>query len=104
MKHILIITLLTAGLFFICLPATENENISLIPIPVHMNVSTGNFSLEPQTLLTYDSPQLEKLAAYAAALWKTYLGYELVAASGITGKTENSSACLNTIMSCKQIH
>lgn len=92
MKHILIITLLTAGLFFVCSPVAEHENISLIPIPVHMNVSTGNFSLEPQTLLTYDNPELEKLAAYAAALWKTYLGYELIAASGITGKTENTIA------------
>lgn len=60
-----------------CRSKTQYENISLIPLPVKMDVSDGSFTIKSQTPLLFSADELENMSAYAADLWETYLGFEL---------------------------
>jgi len=66
------------GIFMMsCRSKTQYENISLIPLPVKMDVSAGSFTIKPQTPLLFSTHELEGMADYAAELWDAYLGFEL---------------------------
>ena len=55
----------------------NNQQISIIPQPVKVEVQKGNFTFTPTTQIVFADTQLEFIAGYAASLWEPYLGYVL---------------------------
>lgn len=55
--------------------AKNNQQISIIPQPVKVEVQKGKFTFTPTTQLVFADTQLEFIAGYAASLWEPYLGY-----------------------------
>lgn len=82
MNHIgtLIIAILLSGMLFSCQPERKQADISLIPLPVKLEMAEGSFTISPRTPLIYQQQELESLSAYATALWGGYLQFELEAA------------------------
>ncbi len=67
--------LLVVMLFVGC--KTSTHEISLIPVPVDMNLTGGGFAIRPETKLVYNDSELEVISGIANERWKSYLGFEL---------------------------
>ena len=73
---------------------SSEDEISLIPIPVEMNLTGAGFTIKPATKLVYNDTELEVISGIATELWKTYLGFGLQAEFA---QTATSNAVVFTI-------
>lgn len=74
-KTFLMLPLLAVMFFSGC--KTSTDEISLIPLPVEMNLDGPGFSIKPSTRLVYNDTELEVISGIATELWKSYLGFGL---------------------------
>lgn len=81
MKKKIIISTALASLamliMFSCIMQENSERISIIPIPVKVKPSKGEFIISPTTRIVYNDESLMFLSSYATELWEQYLGYPL---------------------------
>ncbi|TVR40393.1 MAG: beta-N-acetylhexosaminidase [Bacteroidia bacterium] len=67
-KFALLVIVLVLVLFNGCRTDRVHEHISLIPLPVEMEMVGGQFVVVPETPIVYDDEQLASVARYASAL------------------------------------
>jgi hexosaminidase len=71
--YIIIVAVLLAS----CSRQTYSNRVSIIPIPVEMKTSRGEFKISPNTTIVYINDSLSSMASYASDLWEQYLGFSL---------------------------
>lgn len=84
-------------LFSLCFVSCEkktavksyNEGIHIVPEPKQMTQQQGKFTLTPQTIITADNKELQKVTAYFAAKIKASTGYQLVESESKTETKDN---------------
>jgi hexosaminidase len=78
---------------FGCSRQIDLERISIIPLPVEIKPSTGEFAINENTIIVYKNDELEFLGDYASNLWSDLLGYKLISQK-IEGKKSTKSILL----------
>ena len=72
-----------------CTSRLDTNRVSIIPIPVEIKASKGEFKINPSTTIVYSDDSLSWLASYASNLWEQYLGYPLQQSVELEEQTSN---------------
>lgn len=73
-----------------CANKFDNQRVSIIPQPVDIKASSGNFIITQSTKLVVNTPKLAHLATYSSTLWEQYLGYRISQATDGDESTGNN--------------
>ena len=91
----LMLPLLAVMFFSAC--KTSTDEISLIPIPVEMNLTGTGFTIKPATKLVYNDAELAAISGIATELWKSYLGFGLQAEFAQTAPSNAVFLAINDV-------
>ncbi len=73
-----------------CVNKIDNQRVSIIPQPVNIKASSGDFIITQSTKLVVNTPKLAHLATYSSTLWEQYLGYRISQATDGDESTGNN--------------